>query len=148
MIGIRKPMPRVFGDEYRSALLKRVTRIVQYENSASFQNVKGFVHVEVSMDGNARTNCHLLCTQGEIVRTRGGANLNEDVPVVAKMNEMFTFSCAKHISLRGSSTDLSDGSSYSGCACGLQKAATAMFDVHGSSLGPTFYLRDMRLWPR
>jgi len=49
---------------------------------------------------------------------------------------MFAFSCAKHISPRGSSTDLSDSSSYSGCACSLQKAATAMSDVHGSSLGP------------
>src|SRR5215469_1390085 len=123
-------MPRVLRDEYRSTLLKRAARVVQYENSAALQDVEGFVHVEMSMDGNARTNRHLLCTQGEIVRTRGGAKLNEDVPVVAKMNEMFTFSCAKHISLRGSSTDLTDGSSYSGCACSLQKAATAMFHIH------------------
>ena len=97
------------------------------------------------MDGDTCTNHHLLCTRGEIIRTRGGANLNENVPVVAKMNEMFTFSWAKRISLRGSSTDLSDGSNYSGCACSLKKAATAMFDVHGSSLGSTFYLRDMCL---
>jgi hypothetical protein len=27
-------------------------------------------------------------------------------------------------------TDISDSSSYSGCACSLQKAATAMLDVH------------------
>src|SRR5215469_7042285 len=125
-------MPRVFGNKYRSALLKRVTHIVQDENSVALQNVEGFVHMEMSMDGDTCTNHHLLCTQGEIVRTRGGANLNEDVPVVAKMNEMFTFSCANHISLRESSTDLPDGSSYSGCACSLQKTATAMFDVHGS----------------
>src|SRR5215469_8264017 len=137
-------MPRVFGNKYRSALLKRVTHIVEDENSAALQNVEGLVHVEMSLDGDTCTNHHLLCTQGEILGTRGGANLNEDVPVVAKMNEMFAFSCAKHISLRGSSTDLSDGSSYSGYACSLQKAATAMLDVHGSSFGQKFYLRDMR----
>lgn len=74
--------------------------------------------------------------------------LMKDVPAVAKMNEMFTFGCAKHISLCGSSTNLSDGSSYSGCACSLQKAATAMFHVHESSLGPTFHLRDPSLWLR
>src|SRR5262249_22302783 len=106
------------------------------EDSAALQNVEGFVHMEMSVDGDACTNPHLLCPQGEIVRTRGGANFDEDVPVIAKMNEMFTFSCAEHVSLRRSSTDLSDGSSYSGCACGCQKATTATFDVHGNSLGP------------
>src|SRR5215469_4035894 len=125
-------MPRVFGNKYRAALLKRVTHIVQDENSAALQNIEGFVHVDMSMDGDACTNPHLLCPQGEIVRTRGGANLDEDVPVIAKMNEMFTFGCAEHVSLRGSSTDLPNGSSCSGCGCSLQKATTAMFDYHGS----------------
>jgi hypothetical protein len=50
VIGIRKPMPRVFGNEYRSALLKRVTHIVQYENSAAFQNVEGFPASLTMMD--------------------------------------------------------------------------------------------------
>ena len=125
-----------------------MTHIVQDENSAALQNVEGLVHVEMSVDGDTCTNHHLLCTQGEIVRTRGGANLNEDVAAVAKMNEMFTFSCAKHISLRGSGTDFSDGSSYSGYASSLQKAATAMFDVHESPLGSTFYLKDASPWLR
>src|SRR5262245_53308019 len=39
VIGIQKLMPRVFGNEHRSALLKRATYIVQNENSAAFQNV-------------------------------------------------------------------------------------------------------------
>jgi len=139
VIGIRKPMPRVFGDEYRSALLKRVTRIVQYENSASFQNVEGFVHVEMSMDGDTCTNHHLLCTQGEIVRARSGADSNEDVPVVTKMNEMFTLICAEHISLRVR-TDFSEGSYYPGCARSLQKAATACFVSTGAFHDHAFYL--------
>jgi len=97
VIGVRKPMPRVFGYEYCSALVERVPYIVQYENSAAFQNVEGFVHPEVSVDRNARTNCHLLGPQGEIVRTCGGANPDEDVAMVAKMNEMFAFRGAEHI---------------------------------------------------
>ncbi len=36
-------MPRVPGNEYRSTLLKSVRRIGQYENSAAFQDVEGFV---------------------------------------------------------------------------------------------------------
>ena len=99
MIGIRKPMPRVLGDKYRSALLERVRCVVQYENSATFQNVEGFVHLEVSVDRNARTDCHLLSPQGEMAGACGGADLDKDVAMVAKMNEMFAFSGAQHISL-------------------------------------------------
>ena len=99
MIWIRKPMPRVFGNEYRSALLKRVTHIVQYENSAAFQNVEGFVHLEVSVDRNACTDRHLLGPQGEIVGTSGRADLDKNIAMVAKMNEMFAFGGAQHISL-------------------------------------------------
>jgi hypothetical protein len=42
-----------------------VSRIVQYEISASFQNVEGFVHPEVSVDRDACTDRHLLGPQGE-----------------------------------------------------------------------------------
>ena len=99
MIGIREPMPRVLGDEYRSALFKRVTHIVQYENSAAFQNVEGFVHLEMSVDRNACADRHLLAAQGDIVGACGGASLDEDIPMVAKVKEMFTFGGAEHISL-------------------------------------------------
>src|ERR1700736_6471994 len=92
-------MPRVLGDEYGSALLKRMPYIVQYENSASFQNVEGFVHLEVSVDRNACTDRHLLGPQGEIVGARGGADLDKDVAMIAKMNEMFAFIGAQDISL-------------------------------------------------
>src|ERR1700761_8406199 len=92
-------MPEVFGNEYRSALFKRVTYIVQYENSTAFQNVEGFVHLEVSVSRNARTNRHLLRPQGEIVRTRGGPDLDKDLAMVPKMNEMFALGSAEYISL-------------------------------------------------
>ena len=99
MVGVRKPMPRVSGDEYCSALLKRVLCVVQCENSAAFQNVERFVHVQMSMDRNARTECHLLGPQAKIVGPVDGANLDKDVAMVAEMNEMFAFSRAQHISL-------------------------------------------------
>lgn len=84
MIGIFEPMPIVLGNEYRPALLKWVSRIVQYEISASFQNVEGFVHPEVSVDRDACTDRHLLGPQGEVVGASGGADLNGDVAGVAK----------------------------------------------------------------
>ncbi len=83
-------MPRVLGDEYRSAFLKNVTYIVQYENSAAFQNAEGFIHFQVSVDRNACTEGDLLGPQGETVGACRGADLDIiDVAVVAKMNEMF-----------------------------------------------------------
>ena len=92
-------MPRVLGDEYRSAFLKNVTYIVQYENSAAFQNVKSFVHLQVSVDWNPCAGCHLLGPQGEIAGACGGTDLDKDLARVAKMNELFAFGGAEHISL-------------------------------------------------
>ena len=99
VIGIGEPMPSILGNQYRSALPKRVLYVVQCENSAAFQNVKGFVHPKVSVYRNARTDRHLLGSQGEIVGACGGADLDEDVAGVAPMNEMFAFGGAEHISL-------------------------------------------------
>jgi hypothetical protein len=99
VIGIGEPMPSILGNEYRSALPKGVLCIVQCENSAAFQNVESFVHPKVSVYRNARTDRHLLGSQGEIVGACGGADLHEDVAGVASMNEMFAFGGAEHISV-------------------------------------------------
>jgi hypothetical protein len=76
-----------------------VSSIVQRENSAAFQNIEGFVHPQVSVDRNARTDRHLLGPQGEIVGAYGRADLDADLAAVAKMKEMFAFSGAEHIPL-------------------------------------------------
>ena len=86
MLGIGEPMPGILGNEYRSTLPKKVLCIVQCENSAAFQNVEGFVHAKVSVYRNARTDRHLLGSQGEIVGACGGADLDEDVAGVAPMS--------------------------------------------------------------
>ena len=99
MLGIDEPMPSILGNEYRSALPKRVLCIVQCENSAAFQNVEGFVHLQVSVDRNTCTGRHLLRPQGEIVGACGRADLDRDLAMVAKMNELFAFGGAEHISL-------------------------------------------------
>lgn len=79
--------------------LKRVTCIVQNENSASFENVKGFVYQEVSVDWNACADRHLLCPQCETAGASSWADLDKDLAMVAKMNELFAFGGAEHISL-------------------------------------------------
>ena len=84
MIGIFEPMPIVLGNEYRPALLKWVSRIVQYEISASLQNVEGFVHPEVSVDRDACTDRHLLGSQGEIVGARAEPTLLKTLPALPK----------------------------------------------------------------
>ncbi len=99
VIGICEPMPDIFGNEYCCALIKTVRGIVQCKNSTAFQNVEGFVHPKVSVYRNARTDRHLLGSQGEIVGACGGADLDEDVAGVAPMNEMFAVGGAEHISM-------------------------------------------------
>jgi len=108
VIGIRKTMPRVFGDEYRSALDKRVTYIVQDENSAAFQNVESLVHLEMSVDRNAGADRHLLGSQGELIGSCRRADDDEDVPMVTKMNKMFASAGGENISLSRHGLGLSD----------------------------------------
>ena len=92
-------MPGVFGNEDRSALFKRVTYIIQYVDSATFQDIEAFVHLEVSVDGNTGADHNLLSAHGEISGPCGSTDFNEDVPVVTEMNEMFAFGGAEHITL-------------------------------------------------
>jgi hypothetical protein len=87
-------MPAVAGDEYRCALCKSVRYIVQRENSAAFQNVKGFVGPEVPVYRDAGTDRYLLGPQGKIA----GAGLDENPAGVAKMNEMLAFVGPEHVS--------------------------------------------------
>jgi hypothetical protein len=100
VIGICKPMPGVFWNEYRSALVKWVPHIVQDQNAAAFENLERFIHLKVPMDWNACADRELLGSHREIVGACGGANLDKDVAGVAKMNEMFAFGGAEHISVR------------------------------------------------
>lgn len=69
--------------------------IVQGDNSAAVQNVEGFVHLEVPVDRNPRTRHHLLGPQCEVV----GVDFDEDIAMVAKMNEMLATCRFEHISL-------------------------------------------------
>ena len=94
-------MPRLFRDEYGCALLKRVRYIIQYESSTAFQNVERFIHLEMSVDRNPSTGHHLLGSQGQIVGACGGANFDENLTLITKMNEMFAFGGAEHSILAG-----------------------------------------------
>jgi len=99
VIGILKPVPRVCGNKYGSALLKREASIVQDESSAALENIEGFIHEWMSVDGNAGAKGHLLGAHGELIGATAGADLNKDVAVVTKMDEMFTFGSTEHILL-------------------------------------------------
>ena len=98
MIGIREPVPRVPGYEIVPPFSK-VRCIVQCQNPVAFQDEEGFVHPEMSVDRNARTEHYLLGPQCETVGACRGADLDIDVAVVAKMNQMLPFGGSEHISL-------------------------------------------------
>src|SRR5215218_8738792 len=99
LIGIGEAMPGVLGNVDRSALLKTVRYIVQREGSAALQHVKGFVHLEVSVDRNACTNRYLLGPHGQIAGSFDGIDLDEDVAGIAEMNEVFAPIGAQHVAL-------------------------------------------------
>ena len=92
-------MPGVFGDEYRSAFLKGVAHIVQDEDSAAFQNVEGFVHLEVPVNRNPCTHHDLLGPQGKIAGACGGADFYQDLAAITKVDEMLAFVRAEYIFL-------------------------------------------------
>src|SRR5262249_15086654 len=89
LIGILEAVPGVLRDKDRSALLDGMTRIIQYESAAAFQDVEGFVHLKVPMDRNAGTDRYLLRPECEIVRALGGAHIDENVTGIGKVNGMF-----------------------------------------------------------
>ena len=53
LIWTAETMPRVPGYENRSAAFARVTRIVECDRATAFQDVEGFVFVEMSVNRNA-----------------------------------------------------------------------------------------------
>ena len=99
MIGIREPVPGGLGNEYRSTLLEWVRLIIQYECSAAFQDVEGFVHLEVSVDRDARANRDLLGSQSEIAGAFDGVDLDEDVARIAEVNETVAAIGTENVSL-------------------------------------------------
>jgi hypothetical protein len=54
LVRTTETMPRVLGYENRSTSFARVTHIVECDRATAFQNVEGFVLVEVSVNRNAR----------------------------------------------------------------------------------------------
>src|SRR5262245_58370562 len=91
-----------------------MTRIIQYESAAAFQDVEGFVHLKVPMDRNAGTDRYLLRPECEIVRALGGAHIDEDVTGIAKVNEMFASVGAEHVALRWCSLHLARFATWHG----------------------------------
>src|SRR5262249_29668876 len=108
LIGIGEPVPGVLWDVDRSALLKPVRCVIQDKRSAAFQDVEGFVHLEVSVDRNACTNRHLLRPQRQATGAGCGINLDEDVAGIPEVNEMFAAIRTEYVSLcrRGLSRSL------------------------------------------
>jgi len=92
-------VPGGLGNEYRSTLLEWVRLIIQYECSAAFQDVEGFVHLEVSVDRDARADRDLLGSQSEIAGAFDGVDLDEDVARIAEVNEMVAAIGTEHVSL-------------------------------------------------
>lgn len=76
-----------------------MAHVIQCDHSTALQNVKSFVHVEMPVDGNACPGRYLLRPQREIVGARSGADLDEDVAMITKMNEVFAPGGAQYKSL-------------------------------------------------
>ena len=87
MIRVLEPC-QVFLNEYRSALFKGMTDIVQYDGSAAFKNIEGFVHFKCRWIGSR----YRPSLAGFPWRDRAACSrpeFDEDVAVVTEMDEMF-----------------------------------------------------------
>src|SRR4051794_16197754 len=93
-------MPSVLRDENCCALFYGMPHVVEDEGSAAFQDVEGFVHLEVPVDGNASASWQLLRAHGEVLRPLYGIDLDEDVARIAKMNEVLTPCRGDHVCRR------------------------------------------------
>jgi hypothetical protein len=109
VLGILKFMPGVLGNEDRCTFFERMTHTVENKYSAAIENIEDLIHLEVPMDGNARSLHDLLGSQGEIGRACSGAEFNEDVALVTKMNQMLPLGCVEHIPLRLGGLGRGDG---------------------------------------
>jgi hypothetical protein len=94
--------------------------------------------MEVPVDGDTCPLRHLLRPYSQIVRPGTGADLNEDVSMVSKMNEMFPFIGTDNVTLwLRSRTAVSNGSNDAGSARGLQEGATAVSCIHRPDILPS-----------
>jgi hypothetical protein len=91
-------MPSVFRDENCWALFYGMPHIFEDKRSAAFQDVEGFIHLEVPVNGYASACRQLLSTHAEVLRPHYGIGLDENVAGIAKMNEMFTACSGEHVS--------------------------------------------------
>src|SRR6185295_10814554 len=76
LIGVRKPMPGVPRNEDCCSLSYRMRHIFEDEGAASFQDVEGFIHFEMPMNGYTATGRQLLRTHAEVLRPHHGIGFN------------------------------------------------------------------------
>jgi hypothetical protein len=100
LVGIRKSVPSIPGNEDCAALFEWVSDIVECKGSVAFEDVERLVHLEVPVDRNACPNRYLLSSECEIGRARGGTGLDENVPGIAEVNEVLTPIGTEHEPLR------------------------------------------------
>jgi hypothetical protein len=101
VLGILKAMPGILRDENSRSLFKGMPHVIENHDAAAFQNGESFVHLEMSVDRNSRTSHHLLRPHSKRRRSRSRAELNQDIAMVAKVNEMLAFVGTEHGSVLG-----------------------------------------------
>src|SRR5215475_12996054 len=71
--------------------------IIQNKISATLQNIESLFHFQMPMDGNPSARHYLLGSKRKMVGAVRGAQLNENVAAIAKMNQVLAFVGAKHV---------------------------------------------------
>jgi hypothetical protein len=101
LFGVLKAVPRVLRYEDGGALFEGAAKIVLDEYSSAFQNIEGLIHFEVPMDRNATAAHDLLGSKRQMACAGCGTDLDEDVAVIAEVNEMFALAGVEQRSLWG-----------------------------------------------
>ena len=76
--------------------------VFEEEETAAVEDVKGLLHVEVAVDGNAGANGDLLyaCRCAKVLGAGGGClDLDEDVAAIAEVDEVFALAGIERVAL-------------------------------------------------
>src|SRR5579885_196311 len=73
--------------------------VIQQYGAAAFKHVKSLIHLVVPVNGNSRSFHYLLRAHRDIRRARRCAEFDENISMIAKVDEMFPFVCSERIPL-------------------------------------------------
>jgi len=94
-------VPRDPRNEDGGAFLEGTGLIVEEKCSPAIEDIESFIHLEVPVHGDAGASHDLLRAKGELAGSCCDTGLDEDVAVVAKMNQVLALAIGEQVARLG-----------------------------------------------